>query len=306
MKTRQKVRRALILASLALLPVTLYYFSPVLSASGAALGIVTGSLLVFAALFVSSLFVGRLFCGWACPVGGLQEAVALARGRPVRRKRIGWIKWVIWAPWAAGLVFLAVRAGGFTRFEPFYQTWHGISVGELPGLIAYVAVVALFADPVPGRGTEGGVPHRVLDGPVHGHRQEGAERSRVAFPAARRTRGGLLALRHVHLELPHEHRGPGAGREGRPRDQRLYPVRILRGQLPEAGHRLQLQQREGIMRLLCRAATCAVLLVLLSPLLPAQQRSLAPDLAGFGGPHYKLTLLNGAPGASTCPRPQAR
>ena len=49
------------------------------------------------------------------------------------------------------------------------------------------------------------------------------------------------------------------------------------------------------MRLLCRAATSAALLVVLSPLLPAQQRSLAPDLAGFGGPHYKLTLLNGAP-----------
>ena len=145
MKTRQKVRRALIFSSFALLPVTLYYFSPVLSASGAALGIVTGSLLVFAVLFVSSLFVGRLFCGWACPVGGLQEGLARARGKTVSRKRIGWIKWVIWAPWAAGLVFLAVRAGGFTRFEPFYQTWHGISVGELPGLIAYVAVVALFA-----------------------------------------------------------------------------------------------------------------------------------------------------------------
>jgi polyferredoxin len=144
MKTRQKVRRALIFTSFALLPITLYYFSPVLSLSGTALGIVTGSLLVFAALFVSSLFVGRLFCGWACPVGGLQEAVALARGRPVNRRRVGWIKWVIWAPWIAGVVFLAIRAGGFSRVDFFYQTWHGISVGELPGLIAFVAVSLLF------------------------------------------------------------------------------------------------------------------------------------------------------------------
>jgi ferredoxin-type protein NapH len=143
-KTRQKVRRALIFASFALLPVTLYYFSPVMSLGGAALGIVTGSLLVFAAQFVSSLFVGRLFCGWACPVGGLQEAVALVRGKPVKRRAVGWIKWAIWAPWVVGIVFFALRAGGFSRFDPFYQTWHGISVGELPGLIAYVAVVALF------------------------------------------------------------------------------------------------------------------------------------------------------------------
>lgn len=145
MKTRQKVRRALIFGSFALLPVTLYYFSPVLFLGGAAQGIVTGSLLVFAAQFVLSLVVGRLFCGWACPVGGLQEAAALARGKPVARRRIGWIKWAIWAPWVAGGVFLVIRAGGFSRVDFTYQTWHGISVGELSGLIAYVSVVALFA-----------------------------------------------------------------------------------------------------------------------------------------------------------------
>ena len=144
MKTRQKVRRVLILASFALLPLTLYYFSPVMSLGGAALGIVTGSLLVFAVQFILSLFVGRLFCGWACPVGGLQEAVALFRGKPVNRRRIGWIKWAIWAPWAAGIVFFTLRAGGFSRVDPLYQTWHGISVADLPSLIAYAAVVAVF------------------------------------------------------------------------------------------------------------------------------------------------------------------
>jgi len=80
-----------------------------MSLGGTAFGIVTGSLLINAVQFLSSLFVGRLFCGWACPVGGLQEAVALLRGKPV-------IKWLIWAPWIA----------------------------DLPSLIAYVAVVALF------------------------------------------------------------------------------------------------------------------------------------------------------------------
>jgi ferredoxin-type protein NapH len=61
MKTRQKIRRGLIIGSFALLPITLYYFSPVMSLGGTALGIVTGSLIVFAVQFISSLFVGRLF-----------------------------------------------------------------------------------------------------------------------------------------------------------------------------------------------------------------------------------------------------
>ena len=144
MKTRQRVRRALIFGSFALLPITLYYFSPVMSLGGTAFGIVTGSLLIFAVQFLSSLFVGRLFCGWACPVGGLQEAVVLLRGKPVNRRRIGWIKWLLWAPWVAAIAFFALRAGGFNRVDVFYQTWHGISVADLPSLIAYVAVVALF------------------------------------------------------------------------------------------------------------------------------------------------------------------
>ena len=92
MKTRQKVRRVLIIAMFGLLPITLYYFSPVLSLSAASSGIISGSIIVFALLFVASLFLGRLFCGWVCPAGGAQEIVLLFRRRAVNRKRIGWIK----------------------------------------------------------------------------------------------------------------------------------------------------------------------------------------------------------------------
>ena len=86
-KTRQKIRRGLLVASLLLLPVTLYYFSPALSLQGATAGVASGSVLVFAGLFVSALFLGRAFCGWACPMGGLQELSARLRGRPVARRR---------------------------------------------------------------------------------------------------------------------------------------------------------------------------------------------------------------------------
>lgn len=87
-KTRQKIRRGLLIASLLLLPVTLYYFSPALSLQGATAGVASGSVLVFAGLFVSALFLGRAFCGWACPMGGLQELTARLRGRPVARRRL--------------------------------------------------------------------------------------------------------------------------------------------------------------------------------------------------------------------------
>ena len=147
MTTRQKIRRIAIVASFALFPVTLYYFSPVLSLQAMTVGVVSGSLLVFAGLFAVSLFFGRLFCGWACPGAGLQELVALARQKPVRRTRIGWIKWLVWVPWAAVLVFLALRAGGVHAVDFTYQTTHGVSVTGLPGAMALAMVLVVFLVP---------------------------------------------------------------------------------------------------------------------------------------------------------------
>jgi ferredoxin-type protein NapH len=35
----------------------------------AAKGIVNGSFISFTLMFLSALFLGRLWCGWACPAG---------------------------------------------------------------------------------------------------------------------------------------------------------------------------------------------------------------------------------------------
>ncbi|MFL7809385.1 MAG: 4Fe-4S binding protein, partial [Anaerolineae bacterium] len=64
---RQRVRKALLYLSLLLFPATLYYFSPALILQGASEGVVNGSMLVFGLMFVAALFVGRAWCGWACP-----------------------------------------------------------------------------------------------------------------------------------------------------------------------------------------------------------------------------------------------
>ena len=145
MKTRQKVRRALAIASTATFPITLYYFSPVLSLSGLAAGIVTGSLAMFGVLFLVSLVLGRAFCGWVCPAGAVQEAVRGFKGRAVGRHSIQWIKWVIWAPWVLGLALVTVRAGGVREIDLTWMTWHGISVTDVPGVIALVSVTGLMA-----------------------------------------------------------------------------------------------------------------------------------------------------------------
>jgi len=70
---RQRVRTALIIFSFILMPVTFAYISCPIIIEGASKGIATGGLIVFTLLFISSLFLGRLWCGWLCPAGGLQE-----------------------------------------------------------------------------------------------------------------------------------------------------------------------------------------------------------------------------------------
>ncbi len=147
---RQRIRKGLLLLSLLLFPVTLYYFSPVIVLNAAAQGVVNASLIVFGLLFAASLLVGRLWCGWVCPAGGLQEFGAAVNARPFRRGRGDWIKWAIWIPWLGGIVALAIAAGGYRRVDPFYNFDGGVTLalplddGGPPWFLIYYIIVALF------------------------------------------------------------------------------------------------------------------------------------------------------------------
>jgi len=73
MTRRQKIRKAIILISFLLLPITINYCSPYLMIEGASQGIIAGSFITFALFFLVSLFLGRAFCAWVCPAGSVQE-----------------------------------------------------------------------------------------------------------------------------------------------------------------------------------------------------------------------------------------
>ncbi len=148
--TRQRVRKALIILAFLTFPITIFYLSPYLIVESAAAGIVNGSLIMFGSMFVSSLFVGRLWCGWACPGAGMQEIVEPVNNRRVNGRKIDWIKWLIWIPWIAIIVLTAAQAGGYSAADFLYGTEGGISVAgssERPIAFAYVVyyvVIVLF------------------------------------------------------------------------------------------------------------------------------------------------------------------
>lgn len=141
---RQRTRKALLTGSLLFFPVILYYFSPALIIQSAAEGLVNGSLIVFGAMFLASLFVGRLWCGWACPAGALQEVCTSVNNGPFKTGRRDWIKWLIWTPWIALIAVMALRAGGYQRVDFFYETQAGLSVTDWPSYVVYFVVTGLF------------------------------------------------------------------------------------------------------------------------------------------------------------------
>jgi polyferredoxin len=147
---RQRIRKALIILAFLSFPITMNYLSPYVIVDGAMNGIVNGSLVMFGLMFISSLFLGRAWCGWICPAGGIQEIVEPVNNRPVNGRKIDWIKWLIWVPWISIIVIMAVRAGGYSSIALGHHTQGGISVAGAPdrpiivAYIIYYLVIFLF------------------------------------------------------------------------------------------------------------------------------------------------------------------
>lgn len=144
---RQQIRKLLLITSLLLFPVTLYYFSPALIINAGLKGIINGSFIVFALMFFLSIPFGRLFCSYLCPAGGLQEcAFAVNEKRP----RQGWrnyIKFVIWGIWLVLVGLCYFHSGEIIAIDFFFETEHGISVSSIQSYIIYYGIICLILIP---------------------------------------------------------------------------------------------------------------------------------------------------------------
>jgi polyferredoxin len=142
MKPRQKIRKGTILLVFFMFPAIFYYLSPVLIIEASSKGIINGSFILFLLMFFSSLFLGRSFCGWVCPGAGCQESIFLARSKEVTRG--DYIKWLIWVPWVGSIVIVAIKSGGYSTVDFFFQTTHGLSIGNIQSLITYFIVLLIL------------------------------------------------------------------------------------------------------------------------------------------------------------------
>jgi ferredoxin-type protein NapH len=142
--TRQSFRRALLLVSFLLFPVTYYYLSPYLIIMGASERTASGSMAVFGVMTLSALVLGRMFCGWLCPAGGLGEALFAVQDQKANN-RFNWTRWLVWIPWMVVMILVTLRAGGINRVDVLYQTDHGISLTTAGGMGPYIIFYAVLA-----------------------------------------------------------------------------------------------------------------------------------------------------------------
>ena len=151
---RQKIRKTVIFISFLLFPVTIWYFSPYLIIRAASEHIINGSFIVFMTMLIASMFLGRAWCGYLCPAGGLSECLIRCNDRPAKQ---GWrdnIKYVIWILWMIAVIVTFILSKGMIKTDFFYMTDHGISVADIYDYVIYYGVVMLI----------------ILPGLIHGRR----------------------------------------------------------------------------------------------------------------------------------------
>lgn len=142
--TRQRIRKAIIIFAFLTFPVTMNFLSPYVIIDGAMNGVVNGSLIMFGLMFLSSLFLGRAWCGWVCPGGAMQEIVEPINRRHVNLRKTDWIKWLIWIPWISIIIWLVIRADGYSSVNFLHLTESGVSIDEPMKYIMYYLVIGLF------------------------------------------------------------------------------------------------------------------------------------------------------------------
>lgn len=144
---RQRTRKLLLIISLLLFPITMWYFSPAIISMAMMEHIVNGSFIVFLLMLLLSPFLGRVFCGYFCPAGGLQECLMLVNDKTCKQGKRDYIKFVIWTIWILALIILFILGKGNITVDFFYLTDHGISVTGVYNYVIYYGVILILVLP---------------------------------------------------------------------------------------------------------------------------------------------------------------
>jgi len=135
---RQKIRKGLLAFMALLFPLLFLFMSPVFIIFSASMGVLNGSAMIFGVLLLTSVLGSRLFCGWLCPGGAIQDQVAQANDKPWNSKWKNATKYIIWVLWFSSIVVLWMLHRPL-KADFFYLTDVDVSI-----MIAYFIVATII------------------------------------------------------------------------------------------------------------------------------------------------------------------
>lgn len=136
-----RIRRLILLLSFLGLPVILNYFSPVLVVIGLSEGIFAGAFFVFGIMFISSLLIGRSWCAYICPFGGLQMITDKVLNKKliyVRYLRI--LKYLLGCTFIIMTIYSLLVTKHIKSIDLLYHTEKIGSVDSISALIRYYII----------------------------------------------------------------------------------------------------------------------------------------------------------------------
>ena len=141
MAARQKFRLTLLFFMFFTFPITLNYFSVYLIMESGSKGIANFSLFLWIFWVLVALVLGRVLCGYFCPLGAIQEVKDRMGGGRLRRVRyLKVIKYVLAVAWVGAVVWAVIYAGGYHSINLRYNTENFVSVDSAQSLVMFYII----------------------------------------------------------------------------------------------------------------------------------------------------------------------
>ena len=119
MSKRQSIRKAVIIGMFFTFPITIAWMSPAMPIIYGFHGIAAGATIMFLLHFFVALFLGRAFCGFVCPGGGLSECLMRINEKGIKNSKYRTIKYTVWAFLVIATIASFVWAGGIDEIDFF-------------------------------------------------------------------------------------------------------------------------------------------------------------------------------------------
>jgi ferredoxin-type protein NapH len=146
MKIKRQLKRNIIGISLFLfMPILMKLFSPIMTIKTALLGVISASILMIIIMFIAGMLSGKLWCGWLCPAGALQD---IASNLTLRKKVSDGFRNIKYILVAMQLEFIIIALAFIAKdiaFYPFYGITFSLTASDL--LMYYIMVILFFGLP---------------------------------------------------------------------------------------------------------------------------------------------------------------